>query len=549
VKTSTRRRLEIPAIVFPNLHWLGDNVLLEPIARMSGVRDRAYVLTQHPELFEGHPTVVGIGKPTQIPEGARVIDINEAISNVERQEDGSYIILGDKNLAMWKAAGFSSVQDHPRLYLTAKEWHEVEEMRRWFQRPCIGVVLRTRHRAKDWAYMMLFIRALIKKKKFDVFIFAKGVSKKSLAAIPPGAHFYLNRSIREVMQGLSLMDVVVTPDTGLGHISAALGKETVVVCFSMFTDLYDMYPTATVMSSDNYTMRKGITGVSVKNMLMEVDEHLLKNRNPVPVVMGFDAAATEQSLLFIRFRGLGDVLLSLVALAAFRKLNPNTAITYLTSPGVAELVRQSGVVDHVMEMTYEHSTSGLPLPPRDIDYESYDTVVNAINAVDFGPESGEVHRSALFAEKLGLHQVDYSTDWQFEMPKSWVEIGKRTLEECGVSGKTIIMQADSKGLSRIWQQRRQDEFVGIARKRGYTVVAVSDKKHKYPASVVNLTGKLSFIEYVGMIGAGDILLSPDSGGLHIAGMTNNLALGLFGSVLPELRITHYPTVDAIVGKA
>lgn len=549
MSTITRRKLEIPAIVFPNLNWLGDNVLLEPIARMSGLRNKGYILSQYPELFEGHPTVVGIGEPTQIPEGARVIDINKAISNVEQQDDGNYIILAEKNLAMWKAAGFSSVQDHPRLYLTAREWYEVRQMKRWFQRPCIGLVLRTRHKAKDWAYMMLFIRSLIREKQFDVFVFAKGVSKTTLAAIPPGAHFFLNRPIREVMQGLSMMDVVVTPDTGLGHISAALGTETIVVCFNLFADLYEMYPTATVIPSDNYSMAKGITGISVRKMLLQVDQHLLTNRDPIPVVMEVDPAETMQQLLFIRFRGLGDVILSLPALATFKKLNPNTIITYLTSAGIAELVRQSGVVDHVTEMGYDHASSGLPLPPKGMDYGVFDSVVNTINAVDFGSESSEVHRTRLFGELLGLDQIDYSTDWQFEMPRSWVEIASNVLKEHGVHGKTIIMQADSKGLSRIWHKKRQHEFVGIARKRGYSVVAVSDVEHKYPASVLNLTGKLSFVEYVGMIGAGDILLGPDSGGLHIAGVTNNLALGLFGSVLPEFRITHYPTVDSIVGKA
>lgn len=542
--------LKVPAIVFPNLHWFGDNVLLEPIARYSSVRGKSYILSQYSELFDGHPSVVGLSDPSQIPEGAKVVDINEAISNVELQDDGKYLVLGEKNKAMWEAAGFSRVMDHPKLYLSAVEWHEVKKMKRWFQRPCIGVVLRTRHRAKNWAYMILFIRSLILSKNFDVFIFAKGVSKKTLAAIPPGAHFYLNRSTREVMQGLSMMDVVITPDTGLGHISAALGKQTMVICFSLFADLYEMYPTATIISSDNFTAAKGITGISVKQMLKETDAHLFRNRDPIPVMLDETRMETFQQLLFIRFRGVGDVLLSLVALATFKKLNPNVIVTYLTSPGLAALVRLSNVVDNVVEMNYNHSSSGLPLPPKGIEYESYDTTINAINAVDFGAESSEVHRSLLFGELLGLDQVDYSTDWKFELPQSWIDISRKILEQNGVTGgKVIVMQADSKGLSRIWQKQRQKEFVGMARKKGYKVVAVSDQEYKYPASVLNLTGKLSFSEYVGMIGAADIFLSPDSGGLHIAGTTDNLALGLFGAVLPELRVTQYDTVDYIQGRA
>jgi len=541
-------RFRFPAIVYPGLFWLGDNVLLEPIARCSSVRDKTYVLSEYPELFEGHPVVAGLKDPGDIPGDAKIIDLSKAMSGVEKDENEKYIILPGKNKRMWKAAGFDRVIDQPRLYLTPMEMQDSKRIKKFFNRPCIGVVLRSRHKAKDWAYMMLFIRALIRKQHYDVFIFAKGIDKKTLAAIPAGAHFYVNRSIREVMQGLSIMDVVVTPDTGLGHMSAALGTETVVLCFSMFEDLYEMYSSITILSNDRFKMSKGITGIAVKSVLKAVDHHLLGNRNVIPmsIVSGVNE---RQELLVIRFRGIGDVLMYLVALATYKKLYPDTTITYMTSPGVADLVALSKVVDHVVPISHNHSTSGRPLPPRDHDYDVYDSVVNAINAIDFVPDALTVDRIALFGSTLELDQIDYSTDWKIKIPVSWIDIARQKLERMGVTGKTIVMQGDSKGLSRIWPMARQKEFIGMARKKGYTVVAVSDKKIDYPAAAVNLTGQLSFQEYVGMIGACDILLSPDSGGLHIAGMTDQLALGLFGSVLPELRINHYDTVESILGKA
>lgn len=541
-------RFQVPAIVYPGRFWLGDNVLLEPIARCSSVRDKTYVLSEYPELFEGHPLVAGVKDLSEIPGDATIIDIGKAMSGVEKDEKGQYLILPDKNKSMWKAAGFSRVIDQPRLFLTPMEMQDSKRIKKFFNRPCIGVVLRSRHRPKDWAYMMLFIRALIRKKHCDVFVFAKGIDTKTLAVIPAGAHFYVNRSIREVMQGLSMMDVVVTPDTGLGHMSAALGTETIVLCFSIFEELYEMYSSATILSNDRFKMSKGITGIAVKTVLKAVDHHLLGNRNVIPVAM-LSGVEEKQEMIVIRFRGIGDVLLYLVALATYKKLYPDTTITFMTSPGVADLVALSKVVDHVVPISYNHSTSGRPLPPPGHNYDVYDSVVNAINAIDFLPDSSTVNRVALFGATLDLEQIDYSTDWKLEIPISWIDIAKRKLSSMGVAGKTIVMQGDSKGLSRIWPMPRQKEFIGMARKRGYTVVVVSDKLIEYPAAAVNLTGELSFREYVGMIGACDILLSPDSGGLHIAGMTGQLALGLFGSVLPELRINHYDTVESILGKA
>lgn len=542
--------IRIPALAYPNLLWLGDNVLLEPIARMSAVKDKSYILSNHPELFEGHPIVQGMTSLEQIPEDTKIININEAIASTEKDEGGERFLPG-KNLRMWEAAGFPRVMDYPKLYLTAPEWNEVRKMRKWFNRPCVGVILRSKQRAKDWAYTIGFIRTLIKRKEFDVFVFAKGISGATAASIPPGAHFFLDRPLRDVMQGLAMMDVVFGPDTGLSHISAALGTETTVMCFSLFSDLYENYPTATVLESDNFTLRRGILGISLRSALRELDKHLLLPRKTIPVAFGKKEESEELWALFIRFRGVGDVLSSLPALATLKKMYPNMVIVYMTSPGVGELVRLSGVVDHVLTMDYEHGTAGLPLPPGGHDYTNYHTIYNTINAIDFGTETSEVPRALLFARAIGLDQVDYSTDWQFQIPESWTEVAHAILEQNGVpgNGRVIVMQSDSKGASRMWPMARQKEFVGIARKRGYSVVAVSDQEFKYPASVVNLTGKLSFQEYVGMIGAANILLCPDSGGLHIAGVTNNLALGLFGSVHPDLRIAHYPTVHHILGKA
>lgn len=542
------KRLVYPCFIYPNFSWIGDGALLEPIARMSAVQGKSYILSSAPEIFEGHPTVEGLAHRDQFPENAKIIDLNDAINSIANSKNGK-VVLPEKSLRMWQAAGFPRVMDHPRLYLTPVEIAETRRMKRWFNKPCIGIVLHTRNRAKDWAYTMVFIRTLMRERQYDVFVFGKDVSRTTLAAMPAGVHYYLDLDLRDVMQGLFMMDVVVGPDTGLMHLAGALGTQRVIPCFGLFADLHEQYPGTTVLANDNFKLHKGITGISVRKVLKCVDAALYSNRHVISVTPQ-QAPEEKKELCFIRIRGSGDVLRSLVALATFKKLDPSWNITYITSPGVAELVRLSKVADNVVEVNYDHPSGGLPLPPPGYDYDGSDSVINAINKVDFGQEGIETPRAELFGRLLGLDEVDYSTDWQFEIPKSWVEIAKRKLESAGIDGskKTIVMQADSKGLSRVWQMARQKEFIGLARK-AYNVVVVSDQEIKYAVPVINLTGKLSFTEYVGMIGAGDILVCPDSGGLHIAGATNNLALGLFGSVHPDLRISDYETVHYILGKA
>jgi ADP-heptose:LPS heptosyltransferase len=518
---------------------------------MSALRGSNYVLSAYSELFEAHPTVIGISHPDEMPTHTRVIDIRDAIESIEDQ-DGRQVVLPGKNLRMWEAAGFKRVMDQPRLYLSPGEWTEVCRMKRWFARPCVGVVYRSSRSAKDWAYTLQFIRRLVKSRGCDVFVFGKSLSPATMRLIPPGVHFVLDRPLRDVMQCICMMDVLIGPDTGLMHMGGALGVECLVVCFSLFSDLYDAYDRTTVLQNDNFTMRKGIMGISLRNVMRELERKLASHRLASPLATEEEKPIPKNNC-YVRFRGIGDVLLSLPGLATARSLDGDSRMTYVTSPGVSDLVRLSEVVDEVIEIEYEHSTGGRPVLPRGVNWDAYHTVTNAINVVDFTAESADVPRAELFARLMGVDEVDYTTDWKFTVPYNWQEEAERILREAGLPArqKTILLQADSKGVSRNWPAGRQFEFIGLAAKRGFTTIVVSDVYHsKYePKKVINLTGKLSLQQYVGMIAATSILLCPDSGGLHIAGCTDNLALGLFGSVGPELRIGHYDTVHHIMGKA
>ena len=77
----------------------------------------------------------------------------------------------------------------------------------------------------------------------------------------------------------------------------------------------------------------------------------------------------------------------------------------------------------------------------------------------------------------------------------------------------------------------------------YSVVLLSDKRHEgYDKRAINLTGRLDLEEYVGVVAICDVGLGADSSLIHIAGILERQAIGLFGSVDPKLRIAHYDSV-------
>lgn len=523
-----------PDIGFVNHFFIGDNVLLEPAADglAQSMGHATYVLTNCPEIFKAHPQVIGInGTNGKKPTDLRFIDVDDAMT-----------VTKDKRKEILNASGLSGLYDRaPHLYLDAREHARAVDFRSCFHGPCIGIALGSNHSIKNWVYMPKLVKQLVRM-GYNVFLIGSSMTEipESLKSLP--LYEIIGRELREAMIMISAMDVVVGPDTGPVHIAASQGVPTAVICMESFADLYEKYDKCVIFSTPQMR-RKGINTVPVIDVLDAIEMFLAEK--PLPRLKSGNHA-------FVRFRGLGDVLLSLPALATLRSLDGASSYTYITSPAVAKLLRATNLVDETVAIDYKHGTSGMPLLPQDVDYDAFDTVTNLINRIDFLPESGSVPRSDLFGKAMGVPEVDYSTDWRLHPPERWLDDSRAILAEHGVrEADTVIgLQVDSKGASRIWPKARWVEFVGRARKYHYQVALLSDQRmNNVPSGAINLTGKLSIEEYVGVIALCSVFVGPDSSGVHIAGAMDIPAVGLFGSVDPYLRVNHYQSVRVIVGKA
>jgi ADP-heptose:LPS heptosyltransferase len=542
-----------PALGVLNRFMMGDAVLVEPIARELAINEQAYVVSNYPELYKAHPTVRGVRNFDELPDNVRIIDLSESIKSIEGKGEDRHVIE-NKYLNMCKEAGFQRALNAPRLYLTPSEWTLVQELRKFFpDKPNIGVAIASAHVAKNWLYIIKGIKAL-QRKGYNVFIFSDKLNKATDWMLPRGIYHIIGRSLREMMQYVAMMDAMMGPDTGPMHVAGALKVPLAVICYSIFAHLYEMYDNVAIMESDNFTLQSGIKGVSVRKMLSSIDG-LLEAERKAPVVDIRELESMKpKSHASIRINGIGDIGLSLPAWATIRSQNGNEShsYTYITNHAGAALLKCTDLFDEVIEVDYKHGPAGFPLPPPGIDYDRFDTVANLINVVDFLPQSTTVPRTELFARAIGLDKVDYSAPgWKLTIPESWKLDAWGILQDFGVTldDRILVLQADTKGRARMWPKERQVEFCGLAIKRGWKVVLVSDiKKTRYPKAVINLTGQLSVEEYYAMIDISTIGVSPDSALMHVAGMTDNNAIALFGPIAPELRIAHYDTVYPIIGK-
>ena len=273
--------IALPDIVLDNRFYLGDTVLLEPIGSILSevFNKKIYIRSAYSELFDNHPNIIGTDGTT-IPDGSRVVNMYDAISSTKIKtflgREYYYPIPG-KIARMYKAAGLSESNIcPPRLYLSDSELTIANELSSTVPSPRIGIVVESRVKIKTWPYMKMLIKAL-QKQNCSVFIIGKEdykFSGQKLIGLP----------LRKLMTWMSLMDVVIGPDTGTMHIAGALGIPLVVITRDMWRDLYEIYEKATIVSSGN--SRYALWTIPVKRVLNAVEPYMeaqpiAKQRIPV----------------------------------------------------------------------------------------------------------------------------------------------------------------------------------------------------------------------------------------------------------------------------
>ena len=532
----------LPNIALLNRFYLGDGVLLEPIAtKLSEFFDnRIYIISNYPELYENHPCIIGLKPDAELPENTRVIDMSDAIASVVASKNGKTDYSNTKLDNMYLAAGLKPDNGmNPLLYLSQQEQQIANQLKTLFQRPRIGIAYKSR-KNKNYPYIDRLAKRL--SKEYDVFL----IHDEEIKA--DGYFKIVNQPLRNLMSWLSMMDLVVGCDTGLIHLASALDVQTVVILYNTFYDLYK-YHHKCVPVCVGAINRFSMGSVKVGYLKRLIDNLVVKKQQIITKPFEEKEIPKEiKDVAIIRMRGIGDVIMSLFAVKQYRKQYPDRKITYVTSIGSAKLVALSGLCDSVIGIDYDHATSGnIPLP-KDVDFTSFDKVYNLMNKIDFGEETKTTPRIELFCKLLEV-STNNIPNISLICPDEW---RRKALLKLGLQdgSKVIVLQADSKGLSRRWPIKRQNEFINMVLKKHYIPVIISDIRYEgYNRKAINLTGRLVFEEFVGLIDIARYIVSPDSSSVHIAGILNKPIVALFGSIKPELRINHYNTIYPIVGKS
>jgi len=276
---------------------------------------------------------------------------------------------------------------------------------------------------------------------------------------------------------------------------------------------------------------------------------------------------------------IGDVVMTLPAVAAVRNTWPRARITVLAKPWVAEIYRLSPDVDEVIvfEEPGRHDGIGgrlrLAKELRGIDFDCAILLQNAVEAAIIARLAGiplragynSDGRGVLLTHSVGrtqairrVHQIDYylemvrtlgcipaGRDVRIRPGKDYEEIAERLCGEFGIEGSRPwigIAPGAAYGPAKRWFPCRFAAVVDrLGAESGAQVILFgSDGDRESTAAVwrsaryplIDIAGKTNLKEAISLISRCTLFISNDSGLMHVSGAMGIPTVAIFGSTNP-----------------
>jgi heptosyltransferase II len=280
----------------------------------------------------------------------------------------------------------------------------------------------------------------------------------------------------------------------------------------------------------------------------------------------------SKKILFIQLWGMGETILTLPAIAAAKKKFKDSEVSVLCTGRNSEVYRRSGL-DLMIRETKMNPFSLKWLMIKDfkrydicIDMEEYLNISSIISLFLGKQRIGYSHgvRASLYNERVKYEDNKHCTLAFMELVGPFgikAEVKKIDELNCGKSEKNriseilgglhtnkkivgIVAGAAESGKSRMWPK---DRFIEIANnlieKQNCFVLLIGSGTERQLAleihkgirkkeSAKNLAGEIGISELFCLIKEIDLLITNDTGPLHIASAQQTRVIGLFGPNSP-----------------
>ncbi len=278
---------------------------------------------------------------------------------------------------------------------------------------------------------------------------------------------------------------------------------------------------------------------------------------------------------------IGDAVMTSPAVRTIRRNYPDTEITLLASPWVADVFRESPHIDRIflyLKNKRHAGVTGTFKLGMDLRHERFDAAIllqNAFEAAFIAFMARIPHRGGYTTDGRGLllthgvrvssstkqkHQVNYyqemlkglgmtpgSNDLEITVPAAGLEWAGKILLEQKASGKKKFIGLNpgaAYGPAKRWPSEKFASLAEQVCKDDETMVLVfgteadaeaagliSASVHN-PENVLNLTGRTSLSQAMGLISLCDSFVTNDSGLMHVSAALKTPTVAVFGSTNP-----------------
>lgn len=281
----------------------------------------------------------------------------------------------------------------------------------------------------------------------------------------------------------------------------------------------------------------------------------------------------HKKLLISSCAGLGDLIMFTPAIRALKEKFPTLKITFMASEKNADILRRIPYIDKVVcirrgkflgryrvlpdlvrqdivlftdwqpqlllaaKLSCVKDRMGIPKPGHSLN--TYFTKMLTVNVMK-SPEYAAVTNAKLFMEALEVELDGDMTRCDSSLPDA--ENHKRVdelVKSIGMSAEqSYVLLTPFAGLEqRNWPVSPAAEFAArVEAKYGLPVLVAGPKEWEKEAKKISrysLSGKTSTMELVELIRRAKLLVTPDSGPMHIAGALGVPVIPLFSKDLPS----------------
>lgn len=235
----------------------------------------------------------------------------------------------------------------------------------------------------------------------------------------------------------------------------------------------------------------------------------------------------NSSLLIIRYGGIGDIIATLFGIYELKKRTKNLQIGYIASPSYSSVLTLFPLVEKIYA------------PVSNIhDLKKYKYICVLDDVLEMDKEATTQPMQDIYAKHMGVDKLNTGLLSPDKRKRQHIGIQYK----CDVPLRNYNINQTIETINLLLEQYPDDNIYLLDKPDDFqTINYIHSKVKQNKRLIANGCGfkKQTLLELTYIIQNLKIVIGPDSGFLHIAGISKTPIVGLFGPFPSKLRLSHY----------